>query len=327
MSSLFDVTVVDTGVINLISTRINMLLDKSKMALNDNSGLENEHGKLGFEKSMDYAKQASELLSYETKDKFSKMKASKDGEDIKNFCESYIADFLRSNGISDTYLSITFNENECQGMFYRGEAPKINIDLSKVESVTDLVMTLSHELTHSVDFANEYMPEMVDGVNCRLVDSSVEIYELKDLSASGLSKKSPEYAFLQQLNAYCYHMDPSERRGRIGELSALKFMQSLADGDLDMKNDIQRNIESFKQYQQKTIEIAYALNDSYGKNGLNALREKFENMRASLPKEAEDMMEDCLSYLERVCNSNLSLSEEEKSIEIANKIDMATKSF
>ena len=39
------------------------------------------------------------------------------------------------------------------------------------------------------------------------------------------------------------------------------------------------------------------------------------------------MMEDCLNYLERVCNSDLSLSEEEKSIEIANKIDMATKSF
>ena len=103
------------------------------------------------ELSVSYSKQSLELLSYQTKEDFTKMKfgASSENSGMAVFAQSFISEILAKNGVPIESVNITFNPDEYPGVF--NPPNNINIDVSKVENVTDFVMTLSHETQHAVD--------------------------------------------------------------------------------------------------------------------------------------------------------------------------------
>ena len=184
--------------------------------------------------SMSYTKQATELLSVRTSESFNKMKQQ--GTVTKEFCESYIHDFLSSRGVDPSSIVFTTNPDQYQGAFYDNETPqRINVDLSKVNSVTELAMTLSHELTHGVDSKRNKS----QGIQNRYGGGLVGSINWESLANSGLTDKDSEaYKLLAFLDKACYHLDTNERHGRIGELSALEFMRKVAGDDPATKREI-----------------------------------------------------------------------------------------
>ena len=110
-------------------------------------------------------------------------------------------------------------------------------------------MTLSHELTHAVDSSLNKAAgkvNMEDGTGL-LNDIS------EDISGSGATGKVKD--LLVELKSFCYHINENERSARIGELSALIFMQKVGSKDPKIQQEIATSVAKYKRYQQKTIDM------------------------------------------------------------------------
>ena len=70
----------------------------------------------------------------------------------------------------------------------------------------------------------------------------------EDISGSGAKGKAKE--LLVELKSYCYHINENERSARIGELSALIFMQKVGSKDPKIQQEIATSVKKYKKYQQ-----------------------------------------------------------------------------
>ena len=273
-----------------------------------------------------YSKQSLELLSYQTKDSFTNIKfgASNENSGMAAFAQNFIAEILANNGISTDAVKITFRPDQYPGVF--NPPNNINIDVSKVENVTDFVMTLAHETKHAVDHVKPRSQESSKNGNQQQRTGGAP-FNWSEVNNSGLDPERDKDAlnFLKKVNAICYHMDPDEREGRLAEIYALRFMADNASGNHALKNEIDENVEAFNVYQAKTIEMGEDLFNPESKYNIKAIRDKFEDMKSSLPSGAARMLEERISYLEELCENGFDLSREYRSVKQAENVSRKIK--
>ncbi len=173
---------------------------------------------------------------------------------IKKFCENFISTYLGANGLKT--VELTFKSRNDMGAFIdKGDKHVINIDPSRITSVSELVSTLAHELTHAKD----------SGLNKAANKTTDEGFGLhnnisSNISESKLDRGSPEFKLLKELNIYCYRVNPNERRGRHGELAGLKFMSELATSD-KAKAQLTESLGEYIRYQEETVEVLKKMQD------------------------------------------------------------------
>ena len=170
------------------------------------------------------------------------------GPAIKEFCEYYVHNFLHSNNIGN--LAVTFENKGELGTYYDGENPSININLTKLERVgsfTELAMTLSHELTHAAEAAQNMKEDKFNRYGGGLINIIDE-----DVSNSGA--EGDALKLLEDLSVWTYYINPHERTARIGELSALLFMQKVGSKDPAIRQEMKTSINGFIKYQKTTKE-------------------------------------------------------------------------
>ena len=316
---MFDVDALKSAVDedSLHSARNIKLIGKAKEALNESA--HEPRVALG------YLEQSNALLSERTKSAFEKIKSVsgtslKTNYNTEGACRAFIVEYLQPYGIPASALNLTFNplpSNEI-GMFYKNQN-RLNIDLNNVRSATDLVMTLSHELRHFVDESDCIREKADFGWND--LDNYVDEKKQGD-SDFELDKNAVR--LFRKLNSMCYHLDPDERAGREGELVGLKFMQEIADGDYNLKVDIERNIEAFEDYQEKTCDMINGLFDEKSAYNLELLSAEIE--RANVPEDVKEMMRKRLKYLDALSN-NMDSAKESQSIKEAHKIARQLKGY
>lgn len=189
--------------------------------------------------------------------------------DVKNFCINYANTFMESNGLKP--IKITFDtkggkRNLGEYIDGGGLEQSININLANISSVNELVSTLSHELTHAVESSNNKIKGIQTAEGYGLLDNisndiSKVSGELNNIKLN--SRNTTAMQFLKELNQICYHINPSERNARYGELSALKFMSAIA-GSKSSEDELNQTIEAFSIYQNKTRSIIENLqNEEY----------------------------------------------------------------
>lgn len=307
LKSMFDVSKIKEFEDNSLNeARNSRLVDNVELAMN-------EYDMLG---ALTYEQQAAELLSTRTKSTFNAMKNSKEQvQNLANFCISFVDDFLRSNGLVNSGVMLTFNRTGTPGNFVKDNngTRTINIDLSAVKSVTDLVMTMSHEVTHCLD---SFKPGNENGAN-GLADSM----EYDDIKSLGLKRGSKESKFLRKIHSYCYHLDPAERRARQGELAGLKFMQALAVNDPSLKEDISVNIKKFERYQNRVIKDVATLTGPNAAHLYAELQKEYIDMKGSLSPEVDKAMTTRLDYLKKLMGEGiLSATQEMQSVKTSRNI-------
>lgn len=237
--------------------RVSKLFAKAEDLLIDP---ENESVKVG------YMQQAESLLGTDTSDpgyydlakKFETINGGEKcltGPAVKEFCEYYVHNFLRANNVKD--IEVTFEPKGALGSYYDlgGSKQKININLKKLQKIgsfTELAMTLSHELTHAVDSTKNKAAGRVNEDGTGLLNDIEE-----DISGSGATGKAKD--LLVELKSFCYHINENERSARIGELSALIFMQKVGSKDPKIQQEIATSVAKYKKYQQKTIDMIQSL--------------------------------------------------------------------
>ena len=245
--------------------------------------------------ALSYQQQHDALLNLRTTAAFNKMKASGVDEkgnlipnkELENFCVEYINSYMASNGLSPvriTFFSVDKNGNQLElGTFFDSDNPRINVNLGKIKSASELAMTLSHELAHAVDSTKNKV-RVAQGENIKDVTMSRGLAdyigddiesEKKKLDAAG---NFDAIALLEKINKYCYQVSPNERNARVMELSALKFMQSVTNDSFDRK-EIETSVNSFIAYQQRTIEAITELKEG----GFDKLRDDIERLKISDP--------------------------------------------
>lgn len=281
--------------------------------------------------AIDYEKQAQALLSLRTKSKYQELKNSgNDKVNLQQFCVNFINDYMSSNGLSGfgpeniTFNSVDKNGKRLElGTYYdNGETHSININLNRIDSVTELIMTLTHELTH----AKTSVLNKSHGIYDRKTGSGLVDGMDENISNSGLDGKSQEYKLLAEIQEYCYHLNPNEREARIGELSALSLMEKL---DPEMSGEIATSKKRYELYQQKTIAIANAVSgkEVAGVKTLKQLKAEYDSLKSNMPERARYLIEKRLAYLEGLANdpSKINMAEEEKSIAAVQSLNAQEK--
>lgn len=255
--------------------------------------------------ALNYEQQAAELLSVNLKDKFNEAVAGYDPHNkniplnqFKDFCVSYANTFMSSNGLKP--IAVTFSNEGELGTFFDGASPRVNINLSRIDSISELAATLSHELTHAVDASINKVHGNYNREGGGLLNDISE-----NISNSGLKTDSAAYKFLCELQKLTYLVNPNEIHARIGELSALKFMQAVSRDNPGLASQTDASAKSFVNYQCKTLNTVDRL-----KNG-NLVQELKQRMAAlgNIPDEAKNMMNERINYLEQMAGSAL-VSEE-----------------
>lgn len=233
---------------------------------------------------------------------------SNDNEKLKNFCRAYAESFMQSNGLKN--IDVVFvNEGDCQ-YFDRGDSHEIRINLNspvlRSGSVAELVMTMSHELTHAVD----------SSINKNNLNTTSEGYGLvgsMNGNFDGLNIDEKAMPLLNRVQAYCYQLDPNERHGRIGEISALKFLSDVYAGDSEMAEQLQESVNVYTKYQLQTINAAEGLG-----NVIANFEAELAKLGTQIDSKAYKMIEERIEYLKNI-NSSLDVSAERNSIEDAYK--------
>lgn len=268
-----------------------------------------------------YHEQALELLSSNVLDKYRKIDKSGHFEyssEIKSFCDNYVTNFMAKNNLAG--IKVTFDSKGALGSYIdAGDTHSININLSKIGSLTELVMTLSHELTHAVDSSINKLKGLENEDGTGLLNTIDE-----DISRTGLTGEN--LSLLKELKNYCYHVNPNERRARIGELSAIEFMKKATENDSFAQTELKMSVERFKAYQQRTIDLIAGNKQK----GIPTLEEKISDFKARFKNasgiSAKDskMIQERIKYLENMLEfmneQNMSVQNEIDSIEAANKI-------
>lgn len=297
----------DPSVQQLNNARVSKLVSKADMA----AAAENPR------EEMSYRQQANALLSEHTKESFNKMKNG-GAHEMQAFCQTYITEMLKSNGIDVGSLEITFDsgKNLPQGTFFDGNPKRINVNLDKVKDLTDLVMTLTHETTHAMDSISNTESGITNARGGGLLGVARGV----KFDSLGIKKNSEEGVLLSLLNSMAYHLDPNERRGRIGELAGLKFMSEMAGVDTDTRREVDKNIAGFAKYQKLTIQYAQDLMDPNSKRNLTALRARYEAMKDQLSENVRQAFEEKFNYIEQALAVGLDMQQEQESIRNAQNI-------
>ena len=271
--------------------------------------------------ALSYHEQAQELLSSSVFDKFRKIDLENGGfeysNEIKVFCEDYARKFLNSNGLAN--IPIKFEAEGELGSFYDHGAGKqyFNINLDKVDSIVELVQTLSHELTHAVDASfnlakgnqNEYGGGLLDDIG-------------EDISRSGLDGKNQ--SLLKEIQKYCYYINPNERHARVNELSALQFMKNAGGNDPLIQNEIKQSVKRFITYQNSTIDYIQGnprKNIPPLKDKIAEFESKFASLKSQrISKTAEKLFTERIKYLKNMLDKGFDLTDELESIKAAKEI-------
>jgi len=269
------------------TSRITFLSQKSDYALRKGDDVQ----------SLNYEQQKVALMDVinsnntNIKEEFNSLGFGSSREEKENFCIKYVSYFMQSRKLKS--IPVTFENKGALGTFRdRNGEKSININLSKIKSVSELVMTLSHELTHATDSI------INDGLQNNIEES---------ITGSGYKSGSDVYGYLLKLKKICYKLNPNERRGRIGELSALQFMVETCNND-DTKEELKKSIAKFIRYQENTIK-------QYNDLALADLEMEAQNL-GQLNGRASEMIRERLNYLKKIQNDN-DFSDELQSIEDA----------
>lgn len=233
--------------------------------------------------ALNATQQYQELMSTSLKGEFKNIIQNgnlNNGFNIEKFCINYADTFMASNGLKP--IKLTFKNQGDLGEYLDGGGTNqcININLQKISSVTELVSTLSHELTHAVESSMNKSTGKETEQGFGLVDNisndiSGATDELKTFKLN--SRNMTAYQFLQELNRICYHINPNERSARYGELSALKFMSAIT-GNQKSEEQLSQTVESFKIYQQRTLDI---INNLKNPKFLNELQASVDEITSS----------------------------------------------
>lgn len=270
-----------------------------------------------------YEEQANALLSTYASDPSNKDLAKKfhvistgervlTGPAVQEFCVDYVHNLLHASNIVD--IPVTFEPKGELGTFHDGINPSININLQKLKkmgSYTELAMTISHEITHAIDAIKNRSQGLHNEKGGGLLNSISE-------KISGSGAKGEAKNLLVDLNNYCYRINPNERNGRFGELSALLFMQKVGVGDPTITQEMNVSIQKYIKYQTKTRTFIQNLPEK-----LQEFRNTFKRLVDSgeLPKSipAYNLIKERIDYLDQ--NSNgITFNQETESIEKANEI-------
>ena len=247
-----------------------------------------------------YQQQAAALLGVISQDQFDSLKTGNSNK-IESFCRDYVTTFASINGVPLDTLNITFEPKGSLGEYTDyGATQTININLEEIKKLNnpaEVVMTLSHELTHAVDSStNKGLGNttkegygLVDNVGSNLRDNKVD--------AALINETREVQNYLQNLQEICYKVNPNERSARIGELSALKFMEGM-QLDENMKKYVNQSIESFKNYQNDAIDAVKKVDSLSKINKLRADYSQLPPMGAGTRK----LIEERLDYLEQLYN-------------------------
>ncbi len=264
---------------------------------------------------LNYMQQYEELMSVSIKNKFKEAvnNDSKSLSDFKNFCVSYANKFMASRNLNG--IEVSFDAEGELGTFYDGNPPRVNVNLKKIDSISELAMTLSHELTHAVDSCANRVKGNYNREGGGLFDGMSE-----DISNSGLKQNSSAYNLLKELKNYCYHVDPNERSARIGELSALKFIESMSKEPgvlkgVNLESQLTVSATKYIAYQEKTAKMVSELSDSK----IAEWRSELSGF-SKIPETARNMIKDRIDYLEKMIRSGLMIDAEKESIEAARKL-------
>ncbi len=220
---------------------------------------------------------------------------------LKSFCKTYSDTFLASNGLKP--VEVTFDANGDLGTFSdEGTSHKININLSKINSVSELVSTLSHELTHAVEDAIKKSQGEVTKEGFGLVNNISN-----DISENGIDASTEigrrQLDVLKKLNENCYRVNPHERTARYGEISAIKFMDELATTDR-MRAQLEQTVWDFAVYQGKTLGALQTVHDDAK---FEALMTEANEVYSSLPGKAKKLFDERMAYLKRARKETFSL--------------------
>ena len=259
-----------------------------------------------------YDQQSTALLSAISKDEFNAVKNQDDAK-VRAFCEKYARVVLATNGVSENEVKITFNNQGSLGEYldYGGMNQVVNINLQEVKRMNnpaEVIMTLSHELTHAIDStSNKREGKTVGAKGYGLTDNLVGDMRKGIQSASD---ENPEvYAFVIKLQEICYRVNPNERSARYGELTAIKFMQEM-NTDKTMQAYIEKSIDSYKRYQSKVL-------DSISQ--VASIQNEYEAIKPLISKNSTNkMIEERLEYISSLNQRGmLDPEQERRAIEIA----------
>lgn len=259
-----------------------------------------------------YDQQATALLGVISKDEFNSLK-SQDDSKLMAFCDKYSRILLATNGIDAGTVQITFNNQGAMGEYldYGGMKQVVNININKVKSMNnpaEVVMTLSHELTHAIDSTkNKLEGKTVGAQGYGLTDNLVG--DTRNGIESASSENREVYDYVKRLQEICYRINPNERSARYGELAAIKFMQGM-NPDKTMQNYINNSIDSYKSYQDKVLNSI---------SQIDGLESEYMKIKSQISSSSTvKMIEDRLNYISSLNQRNmLDPEQEKKSVEIA----------
>lgn len=245
--------------------------------------------------ALGYAQQYEALKSKQLAEQFQNLKIN-DIHAVKKYCESIANRIMSKAGLND--IKITYKDEGALGQYvdmgYGNHS--LNINLSRINSISELTMTITHELTHATDSA-------VNQVNAKLGIGQINektgtglINNIQEsVAGSGMSVGSEGYSYLLRLKNCCYHVNPNERHARQNELASLMFMVENLGGAPGTKNEIVKSIKAYINYQNKTIEMCRPEKISSMENEFNRLKDK-----GALTHRAVSMIEQRLNYLKQL---------------------------
>ena len=252
--------------------------------------------------------QYQSLMSDKLRDQFANLVKqdylSASNINVIEFCKNYADSFMKSNGLKPIKLTFNSNSSDLGTFIDSGTSQRININIKKIAkcgSVSTLVTTLSHELTHAVDASMNKISGNRTADGYGLHDNISN-----DISASTLKSKppKPEYQLLIDLNKYCYRINPNERKARFGELSGIKLLQEISVTEKE-KTQLDNTIKKYKDYQSKTLEVLKNLNDpAY----FSDLEKKVEDvLKSNIADEDKDMFVERIEYIKDIMKNQKDL--------------------
>lgn len=257
-----------------------------------------------------YMTQATSLAEAMTENEF-KAFVNGSGAELQESCKKYAYTALSLAGIQNpAFVKISFDKfyegKELElGTYFPGEN-KVNINIDKIKqlnSPSEVAMTITHEITHAVDNANHAFSNNI-GENIDAAKNDETIV----------------YDFVEEMNNLSYSVNPNERRARISELEALKFMVEKYDGNANLKRSIKSSTKNYIYNQEDTIKnLKNVANPSYIANLDNQYKSLASSSKISLA--AKRLIDERFSYFSTLKRQNLLSTEpEEKSIVEANKV-------
>ncbi len=227
---------------------------------------------------------------------------STDNAKLVDFCTEYAHQFMSSNNLEDIPIKFMDAGDECCAYVNEGgENHYIRINLAAKElkggNITELVMTLSHELTHAVDSTLN----KVSGRGNGLIGSMNESTSAFNRENLPRNCRKEACDLLQETQKYCYQLDPNEMHGRLGEISALKFLRGLYENDEVMQSQMQQSITAYNKYQKRTIEYAEGLPEK-----IADFKRRLDALGISPSSNEYKMIEKRIDYLKSLGNIDVS---------------------